>query len=150
MTRVLGDRWLLPALDDHNRAWFTSGVLQVQACTDCGSFQHPPEDVCTACQSSHLELRESSGLGRIESVVVVHHPVHPALADVVPYALVVVSIDDAPGVDVVGNVRGRAPKDVAIGQRTRVTFEEVADPDTGEQLRIPQWEIVETGSRQEG
>ena len=74
--------------------------------------------------------------------MVVHHAAHPALAAVVPYAVVVVSIDDAPGANVVGNVLGRAPEDVAIGQRARVCFEEVADPKTGETLRIPQWEIV--------
>jgi len=140
--RVLGDDWLLPALDASNRAWFTSGRLGLQACTRCDGVQFPPEDACRSCGSFELGTRESAGRGRIESVAVVHHPVHPLLRAHVPYAVVLVSLDDAPGVNLVGNVRNRAAGEVAIGERVRVVFEEVRDPETGETLRIPQWEVV--------
>lgn len=142
MARILGDGWLLPALDDHSRAWFTTGTLPVQECAGCGALQHPPDDVCGSCQGVEFTVRESRGEGRVESVAVVHHPVHPALAGACPYAVAVVSLDDAPGVHAIGNVRGCAPGEVAIGQRVRVVFEEVADPESGERLRIPQWEVV--------
>jgi uncharacterized OB-fold protein len=78
----------------------------------------------------------------VESVVVVHHPVHPALRAHVPYAVVLVSLDDAPGVRLVGNVLKRAPHEVAIGDAVRVAYEETRDPDAGETLRIPQWEAL--------
>jgi uncharacterized OB-fold protein len=143
MTRVLGDDWLLPALDPRNRAWFTSGRLLLQACTQCEAAQFPPEDACRGCGSFELSTRESAGRGRVESVVVVHHPVHPALRAHVPYAVVLVSLDDAPGVRLVGNVLNRAPDGVAIGDPVRVAFEETRDPDSGETLRIPQWEAIE-------
>jgi hypothetical protein len=45
-------------------------------------------------------------------------------------------------VNLLGNVLNRAPGQVAIGERVRVAFEEVRDPDTGETLRIPQWEVL--------
>jgi uncharacterized OB-fold protein len=61
----------------------------------------------------------------------------------VPYAVVLVSLDDAPGVRLVGNVLNRAPDGVAIGDPVRVAFEETRDPDSGETLRIPQWEAIE-------
>ncbi|MCZ6783502.1 MAG: OB-fold domain-containing protein [Proteobacteria bacterium] len=141
MTRVLGDDWLLPMLDESNRAWFAEGRVAFQACTGCGAFQHPPDAVCAGCQGTDLELREVPGEGRIESAIVVHRASHPALRSAVPYAVVLVSLDGAPGVQVVGNVVGRPPAEVAIGQRVRVHLEEVADPDGGT-LRIPQWEIV--------
>jgi uncharacterized OB-fold protein len=143
MTRVLGDDWLLPALDPRNRAWFTSGRLLLQACTQCEAAQFPPEDACRGCGSFELSTRESAGRGRVESVVVVHHPVHPALRAHVPYAVVLVSLDDAPGVRLVGNVLNRAPDAIAIGDPVRVAFEETRDPDSGETLRIPQWEAIE-------
>lgn len=142
MSRILGEAWLLPALDDRNRAWFTTGTLPLQQCTACGRLQHPPEDVCGGCQARTFGVHTSTGEGRVESVAVVHHPVHPSLADHVPYAVVVVSLDDAPGVHAVGNVGGRPAGEVAIGQRVRVVFEAVTDPETDERLLIPQWEVT--------
>jgi uncharacterized OB-fold protein len=141
MARRLGDDWVLPLLDDRNRPFFTSGALVLQACASCGHVQHPPEDVCSACGGTAFTTRTSRGEGRIESVIVVHHPVHPRLEAAVPYAVVLVSVDDAAGVNVVGNVLNRPPGEIAIGQRVRVAFEEIADPETGERLRIPQWEV---------
>jgi uncharacterized OB-fold protein len=142
MKRVLGEEWALPALDDLNRPFFTAGVLTFQQCRSCEHIQHPPEDVCESCQGFDLSSFRSAGNGRIESVVVVHHPVHPALADQVPYAIVLVSVADAPGILVAGNVVGKEPDALRIGDEVRVVFEHVKDPVTGEELRIPQWEIV--------
>jgi hypothetical protein len=142
MSRVLGDGWALPALDDHTRPFFTAGVLTLQQCRACAHVQHPPDDVCEACQAFDLGWFESAGRGRIESVAVVHHAVHPALKDQVPYAIVLVSVTDAPGVLVAGNVFGAAPDAIQIGDAVRVVFEHVTDPTSVETLRIPQWEIV--------
>ena len=142
MKRVLGEGWALPALDDKNRAFFTAGVLTLQRCRGCGHVQHPPEEVCCACQAHAFDAFESVGTGRIESVAVVHHPVHPALADRVPYAIVLVSVADAPGVLIAGNVAGTAPEAVRIGDPVRVVFERASDPASGQELRIPQWEII--------
>lgn len=140
--RILGDDWLLPALDARNRDWFSAGRLALQTCSRCRAVQFPPEDACRSCGSFELGSRESAGVGRVESVAVVHHPVHPALRAHVPYAVVLVSLDDAPGVNLLGNVLNRPPDAIAIGERVRVAFEEVRDPDSGETLRIPQWEVL--------
>jgi len=142
MTRVLGDHWALPGLDDLNRAFFTAGVLTLQRCLTCSHIQHPPEEVCELCQSFDLGSFASAGRGRIESVAVVHHPVHPALTGRTPYAIVLVSVDDAPGILIAGNVVEAAPETVEIGAAVRVVFERVADPDAGVDLLIPQWKIV--------
>jgi len=136
-SRIFGDGALLPQLDDLNRAWFTAGVVTIQCCADCDGLQHPPDEVCSHCQGTRLGWRESAGLGRVESVAVVHQAVHPALAEGLPYAVVVVSLDDAAGVHVIGNVVNRAAGDVEIGQALRVVFDE------GEGgLKVPQWEVV--------
>lgn len=142
MSRVLGDDWAVPALDESNRAFFTSGFLALQQCSACAHVQHPPEDVCEACQGFELGVFESAGRGRVESVVVVQHAVHPGLAGRVPYAVVLVSVDDAPELMITGNVSNRAPDQVAIGDAVRVVFEEVVDSGSGETLRIPQWEVA--------
>ena len=140
--RVLGDAWALPRLDAHNRAFFTAGVLTLQQCSSCAHLQHPPDDVCEACGGFDLGWFASAGDGRIESVAVVTQAIHPALADRVPYAIVLVSVADAPDVLVAGNVVGTDADAIRIGDRVRVVFAEARDPKTGEELRIPQWEIV--------
>jgi uncharacterized OB-fold protein len=142
MRRHLGDDWTLPAIDDATRAWFTSGRLMVQRCDDCATWQHPPDEICSGCQGSRLSFVECGEDGRIESFVVVHRAVHPALEDRVPYAVALVSIDAAPGVHALGNVLGAEIEDLAIGLPVRAVFESVPDPDSGQVLQIPQWEIL--------
>jgi hypothetical protein len=142
MRRVLGESWALPALDALNRDFFTAGVLTLQQCKACKHIQHPPEDVCESCQSFELGGFASAGKGRIESVAVVTQAVHPLLADRVPYAIVLVSLVDAPGILIAGNVVGKEPDAIKIGDPVRVVFEEAKDPKTGEGLKIPQWELV--------
>ena len=143
MTRVLGDDWALPSLDALNRDFFTAGVLTLQQCRQCQHIQHPPEEVCEVCQSFELGGFASAGDGRIESVAVVTQAVHPWLADRVPYAIVLVSVADAPGILLAGNVVGKEPDGVRIGDRVRVVFEDATDPRSGEHLKIPQWQIVD-------
>jgi hypothetical protein len=135
--------WALPALDDRNREFFTAGAIVVQACRRCGARQHPPEDVCFACQASEFEWVRSRGEGRVYSCVVVEHAIPPRLAERVPYAVALVELDDVPGVRVVGNVVNADPHSLRIGQRVRAVFEEVDDAEAGVALRIPQWEVVD-------
>ncbi len=142
MPRYLGDDWTLPGIDDQNRAWFTTGRLMVQRCDECQAWQHPPDEICPACQGASLSFVPCGEGGRIESFIVVHRAVHPVLEDRVPYAVALVSLDDAPGVHAMGNVLNAEPDELAIGQRVRAVFEEVAATGDDEALRIPQWEIV--------
>jgi uncharacterized OB-fold protein len=142
VTRYLGDGWMLPGTDALTKRFFTAGQLVFQQCAKCAHVQHPPTDVCGACQSFEFTERASAGLGRIESLTVAHYAVHPALKDRVPYGVVLVSVDDVPGVRVIGNVLNRPPADVRVGQRVRVCFEEATDAQSGEVLKIPQWEIA--------
>lgn len=142
MARIFGDDWMIPALDDDNEAFYTSGKLMFQCCKDCGVFQHPPEEICPGCQGRNLAFEACGTEGTVESVAVVHRPVHPGLAEYCPYAIVVVSIAGAPGVNVIGNILNRAPHDIVIGQKVRVVFEAAVEPEISDPLRIPQWEVV--------
>jgi uncharacterized OB-fold protein len=60
----------------------------------------------------------------------------------VPYAVVLVSVHDAPGILITGNVVGSPPGDVRIGNAVRVVFESEVDPNSGVELKIPQWEVI--------
>jgi hypothetical protein len=117
----------------------------VQRCDDCRAWQHPPDEICPACQGARLSFAPAGESGRIESFIVVHRAVHPALEDHVPYAVVLVSLDAAPGVHALGNVLGAAPDQLAIGARVRAVFEPVPGEVGDEPLRVPQWELVADG-----
>ena len=69
--------------------------------------------------------------GALYAWTVVEHPTHPAYP--VPYTVVLVDVDGAPGVRLVGHLPGRP--DLEAGQRMRLRFDE-----TGEGVVLPNWE----------
>ena len=142
MSRYLGDDFILPNLTPNNTPFFTAGTIQIQFCDDCGSAQHPPDEICYTCQSRNVSFRACEGTGRVESFARVHHPLHPALKDKIPYVIAIVSVDGAEGCHVQGNVVNCEPDAVSIGQAVRAVFEDATDPATGTALKIPQWEPV--------
>lgn len=98
--------------------------LAFQRCTACGRFQHPPLPGCRRCGGRTLMWSRVVGRGRIFSLTVVHHAALPALTDAVPYNVVTVEFDDAPGVRLVSNVLDAAPGALAIGQALDLVWDE--------------------------
>ena len=138
MSRYM-DGWMLPALDEANRDFFTSGKIVIRECTGCGATQHPPEDLCYHCGGYDFRGREVAGTGTVYSHTVIRHPVHPALSDRVPYTVVLVSLDELPEVRITGNLLEAEPEHVRVGLAVRAVWEEIPNPETGETLRLPQW-----------
>ncbi len=138
---ILPESWPIPALSKFNRDFFTSGTLVVQECAECGNIQHPPEEICHKCLGMDFKSRQTNGRGTIYSYMVIHHPAAPELQKYVPYAVVLVSLDEHPHCRILGNVLNRKPEEISIGQKVRVTFEEIADGD--EKILMPQWEAVD-------
>jgi len=103
------------------------GRLVIQRCRDCGTFRHLPHVMCSACQSERSEWVESSGRGTVFTYTIVTHPVHPAVAEAVPYNVVVVELDDCGHVLIPSNVVGCAPEEVRVGMPVEVAFERVTD-----------------------
>ena len=89
-----------------------AGTLSFQRCAGCGAFRHPPRHLCAACGSSQAEWMASSGRGRIFSWTVTHRPIDPGWAHELPYATLVVEMDE--GVRVVGALRGLPLQDLAL------------------------------------
>ncbi|MEU0423159.1 OB-fold domain-containing protein [Streptomyces canus] len=113
------------------------GELRVQACADCGELRFPPRPCCPHCQSFAEEWRPVSGRGRVWSYVVPHPPLLPDYAAQAPYNVVVVELEEAPRIRLVGNLVTAAgatldsldPGRIRIGARVHVVF---ADG-------LPQW-----------
>ena len=135
---ALPDDWVLPAITPTNEAWFTSGSLAVQRCVACSTLQHPPEEVCHRCLGTDFDVEVVAPRGTVHSYTIVHYATNPALADAVPYAVVLVSLDDAPDLRVVGNMPETDPADVRIGMPVvPYWLDRVADD--GTVVRLPQW-----------
>ena len=126
----------LPNVEDRDTAPFFAlarqGKLGYCRCPECQQVLHPPRSVCGVCGGSGQEWVVSSGYGRVYSHIVVEHPAHPAFE--VPYTIVLVELEDAPEVRLVGSIPGRA--ELEIGSRMQVRFDQVA-----EDIWLPQWEV---------
>ncbi len=132
---VLPQDWALPEITPFNTAWFTTGELAVQRCADCATLQHPPEEICHVCGAMTFGHHVVAPTGTVHSYTVCHYAASPALAGAVPYTVVLVALDDAPNVRVVGNLDG---DDVRIGMPVVATWDERTSDD-GTVIRLPQW-----------
>ena len=115
----------VPRLDDLALAWHrraaTTGRLHLQRCTRCGTLHHPPRYYCDACSSPGWELVPAAERGSVHSFTITHRSFDPAWADQVPYATVVVELDEGPRV--VGALRGLEPASLQLEQRVRIRVE---------------------------
>jgi uncharacterized OB-fold protein len=137
---------LLPDTDDPTMAPFfaaaANGELRIQACIACGRLRHPPRPVCPRCQSFDSEWRLMSGRGTVWSYVVPHPPLLPAYAEVAPYNVVIVALEEDPLIRLVGNViavpdaplNSVDPATITIGMPVTVAF-----PPPIEDVVLPRW-----------
>jgi uncharacterized OB-fold protein len=139
--RYFPSDWPLPRITDENRPFFTAGVLTLQRCRTCGRMQHPPHELCHYCQSDTFDYIKASGEGAVDNVTIVHHAGDARLTDRVPYNVVIITPDDHPEVRIVGNVINADDTTIEIGAAVRCVFAEVPDPETGETLTLPHWEL---------
>jgi hypothetical protein len=131
----------LPAITDDTRPFWEAcrrRTLVVQRCTGCGAFRHPPSPVCWRCRGFAHEWMPVSGRGSVFSHAVVHRAFLPGLEAGVPYVVVVVALDDVPGVRLVSNLVDVDPAAVRIGLPVEVCFEDVADTVTVPRFRVRQ------------
>jgi uncharacterized protein len=70
--------------------------LRMQRCSNCGTVRFPPRAICYECGSFEHEWALMSGRGKVYSWVVPHHPVHPGAVNLVPYACVLVELEEGP------------------------------------------------------
>ncbi|WP_425105755.1 thiolase C-terminal domain-containing protein [Ancylobacter sp.] len=68
------------------------GVLRVQRCTHCGTWQFGPEWICHGCHAFDPAWVDVVPRGRIFSWERVWHPAHAALKDHGPYLVVLVEL----------------------------------------------------------
>jgi uncharacterized OB-fold protein len=110
--------------------------LVVQRCTNCGTFRHYPEVVCWNCQSFDHDWPVMSGKAKVFTCMNVNQAVHPSLKEAVPFNTVIVELDDAPGIRMVGNLVDAKYDEIEIGMPVQVHFEDRPD---AEDVTLPLW-----------
>lgn len=136
---------LLPDVDGEDGAPFWAGTargeLLVQACDGCGRWRFPPRPMCPFCRSLVVRWERTTGKGTIWSFVVSHPPLLPAYAELAPYNVIVVALDEDPTIRMVGNLLASPdsaineidPATIHIGEPVTVVFQQVDD------VHLPRW-----------
>ena len=124
--------------------------LVVRKCTACGLLRYPPTHACPWCTALGWTWQEVSGRGTIYSYETVVHAIQPGFKELAPYPVVLVELDEqraAPTPDealrIIANLvrPDLAPeedKNVAIGKRVRVIFQDLAD-----HMALPQFTLTD-------
>ncbi len=130
----------LPLITGDNKE-FWEGLkrheLLIQRCADCKTPRMYPRPMCQDCGSMNDEFVKVSGKGTIYSYIIIRRAVHPAFKDGVPYAVVLVELDDAPGIRLPSNVTNCKPEELKIGMPVEVVFEDVTP-----EVTLPKFRVV--------
>ena len=101
------------------------GELRFQRCSECGAWRHPPRILCPRCAAEASEWVASSGRGTVYTWTVTHQALVPMFADDLPYAVVVVELEE--GVRLVSALRGIDPAAIELGLPVEVRFHQVSE-----------------------
>jgi uncharacterized OB-fold protein len=118
----------IPAITPEMRPFFAAAKrheLVVQRCQECGTRRFPAREICSKCLSRQVHWVAVSGRGEVFSYNVMHQVYHPGFADEVPYAVVVVRLEE--GVKLTSSLVGVPPQAIRIGMPVQVVFEDITD-----------------------
>jgi len=95
-------------IPDRDTQPFWDGVsshrLVVPRCSACSAWIWQPRPLCPRCHAPDPEWVEVSGAARVVSWTALHPPVLAVWADKLPFVILLVELDDAPGVRMIGQL----------------------------------------------
>jgi len=103
--------------------WCGERELRFQRCSECSAWRHVPREMCAECGSFRCEWAPSSGRGTVFTWTVVARALHPAFKDALPYAPVVIEMEE--GVRILSEVLDCPLDELEIGMPVEVVFDEV-------------------------
>jgi hypothetical protein len=78
--------------------------LVVQRCDSCEAWVWQPRPLCPRCHGESLTWQKIEGAAKVVSWTALHPPVLPVWADKLPFVILLVELDDAPGVRMIGQL----------------------------------------------
>jgi uncharacterized OB-fold protein len=95
--------------------------LVVQRCAGCGALRFPARSICSTCLSREATWVPVAGRGTVFSFAIQHQAVHPGFAAEVPYAVIVVQLEEGPRL--LSNLVDCPTADVRVGMPVEVVFD---------------------------
>jgi len=129
----------IPVANDLSKPFWEAakrGALELQRCQACRRFQHPPYATCVNCMAIDLKFEPVRGQGAIYAYTIMYHAGDKRFASAIPYASIIVELDDAPGALMAGNLLDAPYTEAKVGRRVEVTFEPLNDDITLPQFRL--------------
>lgn len=112
-------------------------VLVAQQCDECETFRMPPAAFCWRCRSAADRWVELPGTGTVFTHTTITYATAPEVdPSDLPYTVLVVDLDDAPGCRLIANLLGPIPDGELIGTRMQVRWDDVAG------VTLPRFEVV--------
>jgi uncharacterized OB-fold protein len=108
------------------------GELIVQKCEGCGRLRFPARALCSNCWSEDASWTPVSGRGEVFSYNIMHQVYHPGFAAEIPYAVVVVKLQE--GIKITSNLVGIKPHEIRCGMQVEVVFEQL-----NEEVTLPKF-----------
>jgi uncharacterized OB-fold protein len=118
----------IPVPDIDSEAFWTGlreHKLRLLHCQNCGHWVHYPVMACPRCHSFDLKPEEISGKGSVYTFSVSHRVFVPGVNP--PYAIVVVDIDEEPGVRIMSNLVNCHEDEIEIGMPVKAVFKDIDD-----------------------
>lgn len=149
MTASVGDApFPLPVADADTRPFWDAAMqrrLVVQHCAACAKWIWQPKPVCPRCYAVDVPWEELHGDGTVASWTVIRPPVLPAFQPSVPFVILLVALDGAPGVRMVGQlvdeqgallVTDGVAEGLAMGARLELRWREQGE------VILPAWQLA--------
>lgn len=118
----------LPTPDADSAAFWIGlkeGKLLLQHCLDCGNVQYYQQSLCRRCGGERLEHRAASGRGKVHSFSVVYRAPGPAFKRDVPYAVLLVDLEEGPRM--ISSLVGAKPESVTFDMPVQLVCEKASD-----------------------
>lgn len=115
---------------EFHMACVSSGLLQLQQCSSCHEYRHPPRWYCPTCHSPEYSFSPVSGAGEIYSMAKNHFTIDRGWIEDLPYVTAVVQVPEGPRL--VGSLQGieataEAVAEVSLGQPVQIRVEPRGD-----------------------
>jgi hypothetical protein len=91
------------------------------------------------CISTDLRFEPVAGHGAIYAYTIMYHTGDKRFAAAVPYASIIVELDDAPGALLAANLLEAPYTEAKVGRRVEVMFEKL-----NEEITLPQFRLART------
>ena len=141
----MSEEILLPWIDEDSEPFWEGarrGELRMQRCAETGRLIFPPRPMSPWAPHTAPSWSTVSGRGTIWSFAVPHPPLLPQFAELAPYNVILVALEEDPTIRLVGNLVASEdgaineidPRAIEIGAPVRVVFQRVT-----EEIAMPRW-----------